>query len=630
MVPRVSLVSQRSAGRRVIVCLSLGMLAAVSIARSAAAQSVVAGALPGGGGAAGGNGQPSVLATIGEPIAAPPAGAAGAVVRAGFLAGLTASAMSGEVPPVAASAGQPATITVTLRGYVAAPAVTLHYRIGGAQEFATAAMAPAGGDGGTWSGVIAADSVGPRGVQFYIVADDGLGSLKLPSGAPAALGNVEVAVTEQPLFATRDTYALRGVGLVAADSDAGAVFGALGRYDINAWRYVTYDEANQAYVEPPAAAPATPGRGFWIISRAERDIRVSGHSTRLDQPVAITLRNGWNLIANPFFFAVSFASLALPAGTDANLIGWQAGGYVNFQSALEPGQGYWLYYDGTAPAALLIPPQGISAKANPSAPLPPHLANEGPGWRVLACAQAGGCTAVDHRFGLAPGATSDRDACDFMAAPLPPAGYLALSFLAAGGARLLNDFRDADSVGELWMLSLDTDQAQESFRVDFAIERALPAGWRLLAIDASTGEEIDLLAGGSISGRTGTSVTRAHWHLAAGPDPYLDQVRRDIMEESYRNIVAFTLRPSFPNPFTAGSGCVVTLAAPRAERVTVRVYDLRGRLVKTLLDGPVDRGWTRLDWHGENHAQQRVAAGVYLVRLRAADADVVQRILLVR
>ena len=73
------------------------------------------------------------------------------------------------------------------------------------------------------------------------------------------------------------------------------------------------------------------------------------------------------------------------------------------------------------------------------------------------------------------------------------------------------------------------------------------------------------------------------------------------------------LGPNYPNPFNPHTSIPFTLAA--ADAVRLQVYDLRGRLVRTLWDGPLAAGAHRLDWDGRNTAGQPVASGVYLYRL---------------
>ena len=73
------------------------------------------------------------------------------------------------------------------------------------------------------------------------------------------------------------------------------------------------------------------------------------------------------------------------------------------------------------------------------------------------------------------------------------------------------------------------------------------------------------------------------------------------------------LGPNYPNPFNPHTSIPFTLAA--ADAVRLQVYDLRGRLVRTLWDGPLAAGPHRLDWDGRNAAGRPVASGVYLYRL---------------
>ena len=49
----------------------------------------------------------------------------------------------------------------------------------------------------------------------------------------------------------------------------------------------------------------------------------------------------------------------------------------------------------------------------------------------------------------------------------------------------------------------------------------------------------------------------------------------------------------------------------------LRVYDLLGRPVRTLWDGPLPAGNHRLRWDGRNEAGQAVASGIYFARLEA-------------
>ena len=50
---------------------------------------------------------------------------------------------------------------------------------------------------------------------------------------------------------------------------------------------------------------------------------------------------------------------------------------------------------------------------------------------------------------------------------------------------------------------------------------------------------------------------------------------------------------------------------------SLRIYDVRGALVRTLFDEPRDAGPGVATWDGRNDAGSTVASGVYLYRLAA-------------
>ena len=58
----------------------------------------------------------------------------------------------------------------------------------------------------------------------------------------------------------------------------------------------------------------------------------------------------------------------------------------------------------------------------------------------------------------------------------------------------------------------------------------------------------------------------------------------------------FSLSPCHPNPFTQGS--TMRLALPAPERVTVKIYDPAGRLVRTLVDEQMPAGEHSFVWDG--------------------------------
>ena len=52
----------------------------------------------------------------------------------------------------------------------------------------------------------------------------------------------------------------------------------------------------------------------------------------------------------------------------------------------------------------------------------------------------------------------------------------------------------------------------------------------------------------------------------------------------------------------------------------MRLYDVSGRLVRTLADGDLAAGEQRLRWDGNDDRGRALASGVYYLRVETADA----------
>lgn len=84
----------------------------------------------------------------------------------------------------------------------------------------------------------------------------------------------------------------------------------------------------------------------------------------------------------------------------------------------------------------------------------------------------------------------------------------------------------------------------------------------------------------------------------------------------------------YPNPFNPR--LKVAYHMPRRGELTVKIYSLRGELVRTLIDEPVAAGDGFVPWDGTDGSGREVASGVYFTETRALGETHVQKISLVR
>ncbi len=83
-----------------------------------------------------------------------------------------------------------------------------------------------------------------------------------------------------------------------------------------------------------------------------------------------------------------------------------------------------------------------------------------------------------------------------------------------------------------------------------------------------------------------------------------------------------------PNPFNPAT--VIRFDLPEASRVKLAIYDIQGRLLRTLVDADLPQGDHKADWDGRNERGRNQASGVYFAVLRAGDRSVTLRLGLLR
>ena len=91
---------------------------------------------------------------------------------------------------------------------------------------------------------------------------------------------------------------------------------------------------------------------------------------------------------------------------------------------------------------------------------------------------------------------------------------------------------------------------------------------------------------------------------------------RDTLQLSQNQIpLTFNIYPNFPNPFNPTTELRYVL--PHPSRVTLRIFNVLGEEVRTLIDMDQPSGDHAAVWDGKNTAGHDVAAGVYMYRITA-------------
>jgi len=92
---------------------------------------------------------------------------------------------------------------------------------------------------------------------------------------------------------------------------------------------------------------------------------------------------------------------------------------------------------------------------------------------------------------------------------------------------------------------------------------------------------------------------------------------------------SFAVRAPHPNPATSQATISFDLASPQP--VSVRVFDVEGRLVRTLAaGGELPTGSHSLRWNGASDSGALAPAGIYFIRVSAGRAVQTRRLAIIR
>lgn len=89
-----------------------------------------------------------------------------------------------------------------------------------------------------------------------------------------------------------------------------------------------------------------------------------------------------------------------------------------------------------------------------------------------------------------------------------------------------------------------------------------------------------------------------------------------------------TSAQSFPNPMSEEAQ--IRFVLPSVEAVKLRIYDIDGRWIRTLIDGPRSAGENTISWDGRTDGGDRVSAGTYFYQLSTGKGSATGRLVVAR
>lgn len=500
----------------------------------------------------------------------------------------------------------------------------LFYKEGGKITYDSLAMSPVSEN--TYLANIPSSVIGNRGCVYYVEVSDGFLTTTAPAedaknnpyGIVVKIENGLTKDQQQAVGTNITDYRMISFPVQSVNDTPDSLLKNFGQpnadWTLFRWQDNSYIEQNQENFGNLIA-----GQSYWFITTTAENLSTGvSYTTKVDREFTIDLQPGWNMLGNPYNFEIAWSDVVK---TDNIEDLWEldvSSGQVDYQLApiLKPWEGYFVKNANVNVETIRIPPQEVTGLSKGIADRTRSL--EDNEWKIR-LKTWNGKLADNHNFiGMLVDAADEYDLCDLPESPRQPFEYLKLYFpndhWPQNGGKYGYDFKKLNDRGQYWDFYIVSFSNNENILLEIAEYINVPGNFDVILYDRDLQMARDMRTSQhyTIICQTEQKMLRK-FRLYVGTPEYL----KSNNLEQYLLPTVFDLSQNFPNPFNPVT--TIKYSIPRKSKVSLKVFDLLGTVVKVLVNKEEDAGFYAISWDGTNQINRPVASGMYFYQMIAQD-----------
>lgn len=360
----------------------------------------------------------------------------------------------------------------------------------------------------------------------------------------------------------------------------------------------------------------TTGKAFWFKANEEGEkivLDVSAGQILALEPMAITLKPGWNQIGNPFAFPIAFTpvhaqivdKLYMPNGT---------GGY-QLTTTIQPWAGYFVYVNGT---------QSVNLECVPKfKPTVAKTTTDEMDWEIQLIADCNESKDEINYFGVSSYCSDGWDKKDY---PEPPVigDYISVYFPHKEWQEscecFTSDIKNEIGAGQVWDFQVETNQKSSRVTLRWSSIKEPGSDLKIELFDVSRNRNIDMRSVNEYSYFSSDRQTQSQFKIFVGNEKFVDEQLNETRSQIPERLC---LHQNFPNPFNPTT--TISFDLPERNFVKLSILDVLGKEVETILSQELDSGRHQVLFDAKN-----LSSGLYLYRLEAGGFVEVKKLVVLK